>query len=257
VIPRAQIIEWSLTTPWPSEDQVEQDLILSRLIVDIANHERLSAELVFRGGTCLHKLHISTPRRYSEDLDYVRRSATAIGPVFDDLRMIAEELNLAVNTDVAQVPKLFMRGTFESGTPFRIKIEMNTHERSPARPHQSRQFEVDSTWYKGRAAVLTFDSHELVATKIRALYQRSKGRDLFDLWLALNELGLDGSEIAACFEPYRPEGYSRKLAEANLNEKLQDHGFRNDLAPLVAAWPEKYDLDNAADQIVDEVLAHI
>lgn len=238
MIPRAQIIEWSRTTPWPSEDQVEQDLVLSRLIVDIANHERLGEELNFRGGTCLHKLHISTPRRYSEDLDCVRRSPTAIGPVFDDLRTIAAELDLRVNTDIAEIPKLFMRGTFESGTPFRIKIEMNTHERLPARPHQGREFEVDSTWYSGRAAVLTFDSHELVATKIRALYQRSKGRDLFDLWLALNELGLDGREIAACLEPYRPDGYSRSLAENNLSAKLQDQGFRSDLAPLVATWPE-------------------
>lgn len=257
MIPRSQIIEWSRTAPWPSDEQVEQDLVLSRLIVDIANHERLGEELVFRGGTCLHKLHIGTPRRYSEDLDYVRRSPTGIGPVFDDLRTVAAELDLVVNTDIAEVPKLFMRGTFESGTPFRIKIEMNTHERSPARPHQKRQYEIDSTWFTGRAAVLTFDSHELVATKIRALYQRSKGRDLFDLWLALNELGLDGSEIAACFEPYRPEGYSRSLAQNNLNAKLQDQGFRNDLAPLVSTWPEGYDLDNAADQVVSEVLAHV
>ena len=82
MIPHAQIIEWSRTAPWPTEDQVEQDLILSRLIVEIANHHLLGEELVFRGGTCLHKLHIAAPLRYSEDLDYVHRSATPIGPVF-------------------------------------------------------------------------------------------------------------------------------------------------------------------------------
>jgi hypothetical protein len=54
-----------------------------------------------------------------------------------------------------------------------------------------------------------------------------------------------------------PEGYSRSLAENNLGAKLQDQGFRNDLAPLVAAWPEGYDLDEAANQVMSEVIAHI
>jgi len=39
--------------------------------------------------------------------------------------------------------------------------------------------------------VLTFEPAELVATKLRALYQRRMGRDLFDLWLALTHIGLD------------------------------------------------------------------
>ena len=36
MIPRASIVAWSATAPWPSEDQVEQDLIVSRLLVEIA-----------------------------------------------------------------------------------------------------------------------------------------------------------------------------------------------------------------------------
>lgn len=249
MIPRAHIIAWSRNTQWPSDDQVEQDLLLSRLIVDIASHEGLGKELVFRGGTCFHKLHLPHPRRCSEDLDYVRRSSTGIGPVFDHLREIADGLGLDVRTDVAEVPKLFMRGTFESGVPFRIKIEINTHERSPARPHLTRHFEVDSTWYQGQAEVLTFEPHELLATKIRALYQRSKGRDLFDLWLAVNELGLDGREIAQCFELYRPDGYTQGLARRNLDAKLRDPGFRTDIEPLVSRWPEAYDVDQASEQM--------
>ncbi|MDZ7734161.1 MAG: nucleotidyl transferase AbiEii/AbiGii toxin family protein [Acidimicrobiia bacterium] len=43
----------------------------SRLIVAIANHPLLGEELVFRDGTCLHKVVLPEPLRYSEDLDYV------------------------------------------------------------------------------------------------------------------------------------------------------------------------------------------
>jgi len=48
VIPRAAITEWSRRAPWPADDQVEQDLVLSRLIVEIANHPLLGHELALR-----------------------------------------------------------------------------------------------------------------------------------------------------------------------------------------------------------------
>ncbi len=66
MIPQAYVTHWSTLAPWPTLTQVEQDLLLSRLICEIANDEYLGSELVFRGGTCLHKLRISPSRRYSD-----------------------------------------------------------------------------------------------------------------------------------------------------------------------------------------------
>ena len=74
MIPARHIRAWSRVAPWLTEEQIEQDLVLSRLIVEIANHPVLGEELVFRGGTCLHKVVLPEPLRYSEDLDYVRAS---------------------------------------------------------------------------------------------------------------------------------------------------------------------------------------
>jgi predicted nucleotidyltransferase component of viral defense system len=74
-----------------------QDLILSRLMVEIASNEFLGGELVMRGGTCLHKLHFPKPYRYSEDLDYVRRTAGPIGPYLDQLREVADDIGLSVS----------------------------------------------------------------------------------------------------------------------------------------------------------------
>ena len=68
MLPQAYITEWSGRAPWPDPVQVEQDLILSRLLIEIANDELLGKALAFRGGTCLHKLHLPSPIRYSEDL---------------------------------------------------------------------------------------------------------------------------------------------------------------------------------------------
>ena len=46
MIPAGHITRWAKNAPWPTREQVEQDLVLSRLIVEIANHPLLGDELV-------------------------------------------------------------------------------------------------------------------------------------------------------------------------------------------------------------------
>jgi predicted nucleotidyltransferase component of viral defense system len=135
MIPALAIADWANTVGWPNPDQLEQDLTLARLIVEIANDPYLGEELIFRGGTCLHKLHLNPSLRYSEDLDYVRRTAGGIGELLAALRRIGERLNMKVSVDVSKYPKVKFRSPFESGNgTMRIKIEVNTYERSPAQP---------------------------------------------------------------------------------------------------------------------------
>jgi predicted nucleotidyltransferase component of viral defense system len=239
VIPAAAITAWSATRPWPTRAAVEQDLLLARTIVAIYNHPLLADELVFRGGTCLHQVVLPQPLRYSEDLDFVRRTHSGIGALLDALRDVAAEIGLEVaGSNIGTTPKLRMRAASEDdpNVPLRIKVEINTHETSPAQPTTTVPFTVASHWFAGTADVRTFTTAELVATKIRALYQRKKGRDLFDMWLALTQLGLTGDELLAAFGPYRPEGLTATLAEANLRDKMSDRAFRTDLEPLVGEW---------------------
>lgn len=257
MIPQAAITEWGRTVPWPTVEQIEQDLLLSRLIVEIANDDYLGDELVFRGGTCLHKLHAPVPLRYSEDLDYVRSTGGGIGELTRAVTQIGERLGMEGRTRLTEHPKMFLRAPFETGGgPMRVKIEVNTLERSPANPPIRIRFNVESSWFSGSAEVLTFTLDEVVATKIRALFQRSKGRDLFDLWLALNQLGVAPSSLVEAFAPYRPDGYTRRRAELNLREKKRP-AFREDIGALVTAWPEGYDIDAAAELVVADVLALI
>ncbi len=255
MIPRADLVAWSDQVGWPSIDQVEQDLVLSRLIVELAQDPYLGDELVLRGGTCLHKLYDTGSARYSEDLDYVRRSQGGIADLTRAVTAIGERLGMQVRTKIGRHPKIFLKAPFESGSgTMRVKVEVNTFERSPARPLVHARHTVSSQWFNGDAEVQTFDLAELVATKIRALFQRSKGRDLFDLWLAITRLGVTPGDLVACFGPYRPDGYTARRAELNLREKLGNDDFRDDLIDLVGTWPEGYDIDEAGELIVDEVL---
>ena len=86
MIPRAHITAWRAKAPWPDDAQVEQDLVLSRALVEIFDNPLLREALVFRGGTALHKLFLEQPQRYSEDIDLVQRDAGPIGPLIDEIR---------------------------------------------------------------------------------------------------------------------------------------------------------------------------
>lgn len=257
MIPADAITAWASEHPWPTRNQVEQDLLLERAICAIANHDLLGAELVFRGGTAFHKLCLPRPYRYSEDLDYVRTTSGGIKPIALALTELGTSLGFTVTTKIRQHPKIYWRTTSTGGTPLRIKIEINTHERSPALPIVRHPHAVSNTWWSGHANVPTFQPPELVATKIRALYQRSKGRDLFDLWLALTEVHLSPDDILNAFHPYRPKGLTARLAIANLNMKLNDPRFRADITPLVTNPPPGYTIETATELITDTLLSHL
>lgn len=257
MITEAELAHWQQHVPWPELEQVEQDLVLSRLIVEIANHPLLGAELIFRGGTCLHKAWLDRPWRYSEDLDYVRRTAGGVGEILDALRDVAAAVGFdRVQTDLRRYPKARLDTTFVRGGRMRIKIEMNTFERSLARPAVTRALAIDSPWFSGTADVASLALEELIATKIRALFQRSKGRDLFDLWVAVAHAGVQPSDISECFAPYRPSGWTVARAARNLEAKLPTRDFTSDIEQLVANWPEGYSIQGAA-QVANAVLNSI
>ena len=75
MIPKKHILQWSAKAPWTLESQIEQDLVLSRIIVEIFSDPFLAKQLAFRGGTALHKLFLQQPERYSEDIDLVMTRA--------------------------------------------------------------------------------------------------------------------------------------------------------------------------------------
>lgn len=241
MIPQAFITEWSLRAPWPTDLQIEQDLILSRLMVEFANDPLLGGELVMRGGTCFHKLHLPAPMRYSEDLDYVRRTHSGIKPVMEAIRRIATDAGLIQQSykQGGDMVNLMFEATPTSGIGrIRVKIEINVRETAFLREPTAIPLTVDSRWWAGTAAIPTFVIEELLGTKMRALYQRRKGRDLFDLWIALTTLDVDDREVVEALRHYMGAGtvdYSTFVD--NLREKMRNRGFATDLATLVRDEP--------------------
>jgi Nucleotidyl transferase AbiEii toxin, Type IV TA system len=88
MIPQQSIIEWSAIAPWKANEQVEQDLIICRSLVEIFSDKYIADRLAFRAGTALHKLFIKLQSRYSEDIDLVQISEGSFGPAIDKIREI-------------------------------------------------------------------------------------------------------------------------------------------------------------------------
>ena len=245
MIPRAHIIAWRNQAPWPRDEQVEQDLILSRALVEIFAHPLLSKKLAFRGGTALQKLYMRPAARYSEDIDLVQLEAGPIGPV---MQAIHEQLNPWLDqpkTKQNQGRVTFIY-RFETEIPpiiqARLKIEINTREHFHVFDLQQMPFEVDNPWFSGGASIYTYQLEELLGTKMRALYQRKKGRDFFDLALFLSKFPqLNKRQIVDCFQRYMEfvgQQVSRAQFEKNLSEKFADEAFTNDIQELLLPGTE-------------------
>ena len=262
MIPRANITAWRAQAPWPTDAQVEHDLVLSRALVQIFQHDGLTTALALRGGTAIHKLLLPAPLRYSEDIDLIQASAGPSKPMIDGLRSVRDPgLGPPRWSGGANTTTLDYR--FETTAlpvqTMRLKIETNTREHFALLGYARRPHRVENPWFTGAADVQTFQPEELLGTKLRALYQRSKGRDLFDLELALGTLAVDDAQIVDCFKTYLARSglsVTRTAFEANLAAKLEDPPFRDDVRPLLSD-AARYDPSIAAAVIGSRLLARL
>ena len=241
MIHHRHIAAWREEAPWNDDVQVEQDLLLSRAVVAIFSHPLLRDSLAFRGGTALYKLHFRPPLRYSEDIDLVQTRPEPAGLMMTALRETLDPWLGKPQWKQTEGRVTFVYRQKSSDSPpldIRVKIEINTREHFTLYGYESVPFSVSSRWFEGACQVRSYALDELLGTKMRALYQRKQGRDLFDLAVALTRPGPDPGRIVAAFQEYmRREGHSvtRALFEMNLADKLTDARFASDIRPLLPA----------------------
>jgi len=121
--------------------------------------------------------------------------------------------------------------------PIRLKVEINTHEIEAYTPPQALPLRIDNPWFAGEAAIPTFSREEMLATKLRALLQRDKGRDLYDLSHALTVFtGLDAklvTELLRRYLQFAGQSISRAQAEERMFAKLANPRLLIDMRPLL------------------------
>jgi len=242
MIDRASLTLWKNIAPWGNSAQIEQDLILSRALIDIFSHPYLTTALAFRGGTALQKLFYDQATRYSEDLDFVQVQPGGIGGILDGFKEVLEPWLGKPKKKFGEGRATLLYGFEPSLEPqigkMRVKIEINTREHYTALGLTQKKYEVNTPWYTGSAAVITYHLEELLGTKLRALYQRKKGRDLYDLSCALKQLNFDVKKSIRCFDFYLAKQdlkISRAEFEENMHHKFKMISFREDIQPLLSA----------------------
>ena len=260
MIPRDYITAWRQQAPWVQDVHVEQDLVISRALVEIFSDPVLRDALAFRGGTALYKLHLRPAARYSEDIDLVHTKPEPAGSMMDAVRRVLDPwLGQPTWTQTEG------RGTcvyrFESEdvppVPLKLKVETNTREHVAVYGLTRVPFAVSSDWFDGACEIQSYELDELLGTKLRALYQRKWGRDLFDLSHALAHASADPARVVHAFSAYMThEGHrvTRAQFEENVARKLRDPVFRADISPLLAA-DVSWDLDAAATVVLSRLVA--
>jgi len=202
MIAKPDIAKWQDYAPWKQFYQVEQDLVISRALVNIFSDDFLRENLAFRGGTALLKLYLNPAPRYSEDIDLVQIKSVPIKPIMERIKEVITFFEEPRKTQVkGHGAKAMYRFTSEyEEIRLRLKLEINCKEHFNVLDWVDFPFEVKSEWFTGNAKIRTYNINELLGTKLRALYQRSKGRDLFDLDYSRLNTELDLDEIIQCFK---------------------------------------------------------
>ena len=275
---RQDVLAHQVEVPWSMAHQVEQDLLLCRAVIALFNDPFLKGQIAMRGGTVLHKVHLKPASRYSEDIDlvvvgdrpeeHVRAAIKRVlQPVLGRHKTWGwEDLKLAVRN--AAKPSRILRVVYEVPSVaeprllLKMVVEANVTERQPFMPVVELPFSVP---FRGQALVArvnSYDIHEMLGTKLRALFQRKQGRDLFDLYWALsatNIVSVVPERVVHAFQHYMGmEGTVVPRGEflAQMDIRLADRGFCSDMTALLRT-DLNYDPQLAGKLVRDELLMRL
>ena len=262
MISKEYIQAWKSIAPWNSDAQVEQDLIITNALLKLYTHPSLKLSLAFRGGTALNKLFFNPPTRYSEDIDLVQTTAEPIGSTIDAIREVLDSwLGEPKRSFSDGGVTLVYRVLSDEGFPLKLKIEINSREHFSILGLQDYSFTCNSSWTSGSTTIRTFKIEELLGTKMRALYQRRKGRDLYDLHVALSTFpNLDCKAILHCFSEYLSFGglnISKAQFLENMALKLKNKEFGNDIIPLLPRQNGSFDVETAYQNVRERLLEYL
>lgn len=274
LLTRRDILAHQGAVPWPTQRQVEQDLLLCRVMAALFNDRFLRSQIAMRGGTLLHKVHLAPASRYSEDIDlvvfgdrpedHIRKALrrVLVDVVGNPKTSVWAALGLAMRNTVK--PSRVLRMTYslpsisEPGTTLDIVVEANVTERTSHRPIVEIPFQFSFRDAPVKTLIKGYEIHEMLGTKMRALFQRRRGRDLFDLYWALTLANppIDPAAIIESFQHYlKKEGNSAGRAEfiGILEAHLGDRGFCSDMDQLLRTGLH-YDSQKAGEYVKAKLL---
>jgi predicted nucleotidyltransferase component of viral defense system len=179
---------------------VEKDYVLGWMLAGIYAHEEFAPNWIFKGGTCLKKCFFET-YRFSEDLDFTllkpeQLDAELLQDAFGEIgEWIYEQTGIEIPADNQEFEfyrnprgqlscqgKISYKGPISPthGLP-RVKLDLTADERVVLPPVRLQIFHPYTDAPEGGIEVLAYDYMEAFAEKFRALAERTRPRDLYDV----------------------------------------------------------------------------
>jgi predicted nucleotidyltransferase component of viral defense system len=243
--------EWQLRP-----EVVEKDYVLGWLLAAISSYRELQVLWIFKGGTCIKKTYFET-YRFSEDLDFTLlpaapySEAEILKQLRTTARIAAEMSGIELPVELVRVlPKhnkaghatfqgrLYYRGPLQRGQNYSsIRFDITNDETVVAEPVARTVFHPYSDGLPPDVAVQCYSLEELLAEKTRALYQRTRPRDLYDV-VYLLENCIDAIDLAEAKRIFGAKCESKGLPMPSSDELLllvqQNEELRADWANMLA-----------------------
>ncbi len=205
-------------------------------------------------------MYLQLQPRYSEDIDLVPIRPEPIKETIQQLQKILSFLGKPNVTPKKDNNTIYYK--YESEFPpvqiLKLKVETNCREHFSVLGWKKKEFEIQSSYFIGKCDLTTYKLEELLGTKLRALYQRRKGRDLFDLWKALTTANSDTDLIIQCYKEYMRYSLDKPIPTKkefllNLERKKTDSEFLGDTVGLLRP-NDKYNQDEAFEVVIEKLV---
>ena len=246
---------------WADEQELsdllfaESDYRLVTILEAIYRDNFLAERLLMKGGTAINKLYLGETSRLSVDLDF-----NYIGPkeqvlkerktIREGLRTLLEEQDKSYATHWQPAyGQTTIKARFKplAGQTQSLKIEISHIERFPILPSVQKQVKTPN----GLANAVTYTLEELTSTKLRALMERFKGRDIYDLYY-ISPLKPNPTITRKMFLSYFYK--SRKIYNPNIHyqglaKRYENKSYVDDVSTFIKPTV-KFNLGTAAKEVI-------
>ena len=228
--------------------QIEKDYIISWILWGIYNHDFLNEALIFKGGTCIKKIHIED-YRYSEDMDFTLHpdleEDISDDEIFSAFGEVFTEIKEAANIDLS-IPEDSMEVHESGGLKFFVDYVgplggRGDHVKMDISKGEKLEFDVENlkmyNHYSDIAeeeevTIQCYGLEEVVIEKMAALMGRTIPRDLYDFEYLTNNEGIELQDI---FYEYQSKAEHKGhdpdefIAKVTAKEKVFEKAWRENL----------------------------
>lgn len=191
----------------------EKDYLLA-LVLQVITNSTLGKTLVFKGGTALHHCYLEQ-YRFSEDLDF---SANQRPVELEEVRKVFADVDyLQIKKDYLseatfKIEKLQYAGPLTQ--PNSLKVEIDFLQNVVLPPQTLAYHNVWGLEF----GVAVMDIRELCAEKIRAMSDRARYRDFYDMYLVLDTHDIDLKEVV---ELVKKKEVRQPITKVNIEKNWQ------------------------------------